>query len=164
MNNENLTEFKVDQENKKINVNKLFSAPVRDVWKAWTTQEFLDQWWAPKPWETRTKTMEFNEGGAWVYAMVGPEGNEHWSRVDYATITSEERFTAQEGFTDRNGNLNKEFPRAGWTVNFSEANGSTMVYVEIEHEKFSDIEAMIQMGFKEGFTAALSNLERLLNR
>ena len=30
--------------------------------------------------------MDFREGGAWLYSMVGPDDARHWCRVDYKTI------------------------------------------------------------------------------
>ena len=66
--------FSVDKENNRVNVEREFAAPVGKVWAAWTQQELLDQWWAPRPWKARTKSMDFREGGTWLYAMVGPRG------------------------------------------------------------------------------------------
>ena len=50
------TEATVDKDlsNRKIIVTKNFNAPPATVWKAWTTKDTLDQWWAPKPWRVRT--------------------------------------------------------------------------------------------------------------
>jgi hypothetical protein len=38
----------------------------------------------------------------------------------------------------------------------------TTVFIEITYEKLSDLETIMEMGFKEGFTAGLENLEQLL--
>ena len=52
-----------DVAGKKITVEREFEASVEDVWRAWTEKELLDQWWAPKPYKARTKTIDFREGG-----------------------------------------------------------------------------------------------------
>lgn len=67
--------FSIDKKNRKISVEREYNAPVDRVWSAWT--ERPDKWWAPKPWKARTKGMDFREGGYWLYAMQGPEGEEH---------------------------------------------------------------------------------------
>jgi uncharacterized protein YndB with AHSA1/START domain len=54
-------------------VTREFDANSDLVWKAWTTAELLDQWWAPKPYRAETKSLDFREGGVWLYAMVSPE-------------------------------------------------------------------------------------------
>lgn len=155
--------FTVDKVNKKVNVEREFAAPVKNVWAAWTQAELLDQWWAPKPWQARTKTLDFKEGGHWLYAMVGPEGEEHWARADYQSIAPMKKLSWTDAFCDENGKPNNAFPSSKWNNTFSEtADGNTLVSIEITHETTEDLEKIIEMGFKEGFTAGLGNLDELL--
>src|SRR3954470_12847835 len=79
MNNNLLFDFTVDKQAKTVIVNREFAAELPLVWDAYTKQELLDQWWAPKPWESRTKFMDLRVGGRRFYAMVGPDGQERWS-------------------------------------------------------------------------------------
>ena len=71
-------DFTVDKPSKTVTIVKEFAAELSLVWDAYTKQEILDQWWAPKPWESKTKMMNFEVGGRRFYAMVSPEGLEHW--------------------------------------------------------------------------------------
>ena len=48
--------------------------------------KFLDRWWAPKPYRVETKTLNFAEGGIWLYAMVSPENEKLWCKADYQKI------------------------------------------------------------------------------
>ncbi len=162
MKNSLMMNFTVDKENKKIKVEREFAAPVANVWAAWTQPELLDQWWAPKPWKARTKSQEFKVGGQWMYAMVGPDGTEHWSIVIYKSIDPLKSFSGKDAFCDPNGVINEAFPSSLWACTFNSSANSTIVRIEIQHEKLSDLEMIIQMGFKEGFTAALENLDGLL--
>lgn len=155
-------EFIVDKENSTVNITREFEAPQSDVWAAWTQPEILDQWWAPQPWKSVTKSMEFKEGGRRLYAMVGPNGEEHWSFADYTSITPKTNFKLQDGFCDDQGNVNKEMPQSNWNVDFTETSGTTTVQVQIKHESLSDLEMLIKMGFKEGFEVALSNLDQYI--
>lgn len=158
-----LMKFSVDKENKKIKVEREFAAPVAKVWSAWTESHLLDQWWAPKPWKARTKTMDFQEGGFWLYAMVGPDGSEHWSRADFSSISPLKSYTGWDAFCDEAGNVDLTFPRSSWANRFSDQEGGTLVSIEISYEKLEDLEKIIEMGFKEGFTAGLENLDELLS-
>lgn len=156
-----LMNFTVDKENNTVNVKREFTASLPNVWSAWNEAAILDQWWAPAPWKSRTKSMEFKEGGRRLYAMVGPEGEEHWALADYTSINPKTNVKWLDAFCDSEGNLNKEFPRSDWDVTFSEEGNSTFVDVAIKHEKLSDLEMIIQMGFKEGFTIALEGLDAI---
>lgn len=157
-----LFHFSVDKENRTVNVKREFKAPLSNLWAAWTKPELLDQWWAPKPWKSRTRAMDFKEGGQRVYAMVGPEGEEHWSFADFISITPETNFKFHDGFCDNQGNINKELPQSDWNVDFNGNNGATIVTVTIKHNSLSDLEKILEMGFKEGFIMALENLDEVL--
>nr|2LF2_A Chain A, Uncharacterized protein [Cytophaga hutchinsonii ATCC 33406] len=155
-------DFSVNKENKTITIKREFAAVRAIVWEAFTRAEILDQWWAPKPWKAKTKSMDFKEGGTWLYAMVGPNGEEHWSICEYAIIKPIERFTGKDGFTDASGKLNTEMPRSNWDMRFIDKGEITEVQYHISYDDVAQLEATIQMGFKEGITMAMENLDELL--
>lgn len=158
-----LMNFSVDKENKTIHVAREFAAPLSKVWAAWTDSQLLDQWWAPKPWQARTKMMDFREGGYWLYAMMGPDGEQHWARADFKSITPLKAYSAQDAFCDEQGTINTSLPRSLWRNNFSENANATLVSIQIQYETLADLETILEMGFKEGLLAALDNLDELLN-
>ncbi|QNF33191.1 SRPBCC domain-containing protein [Adhaeribacter swui] len=162
MNKALLFNFTVDKENHKINVERLFDAPLDLVWAAWTEADILDQWWAPKPWRAKTKSMDFREGGHWLYCMVGPENEEHWCKSEYFTIQPEKYFSAIDGFCDAEGNLNPEMPRNKWENTFTPQQEQTRVNIDLSFDSLEDLEQIIQMGFREGFTAGLENLDQYI--
>lgn len=155
-----LFEFTVDKTNNTVFVNREFAAELTLVWDAFTKQEILDQWWAPKPWESRTKFMDFKVGGRRFYAMVGPEGQEHWSVQDFTSISPTTNFKMMAAFADKDEN--PELPGSNWDLNFSEQNGTTKVSITIKNESAERFEKMIEMGFQGGFTMTLNYLENLL--
>jgi uncharacterized protein YndB with AHSA1/START domain len=157
-----LMNFTVDKENNTVNVKREFNASLSNVWSAWTEAEILDKWWAPAPWKSRTKSMDFKEGGRRLYAMLGPEGEEHWAIADFTSISPKTNFKYLDAFCDSEGNLNTEFPRSDWNVTFSEQDDLTIVDVVIKHKTLADLEMIIQMGFKEGFTIAMEGLDKVL--
>ena|SRR5688500_11412113 len=155
-------DFSVDKENKTIKVKREFAAELPLVWDAYTKSEILDLWWAPKPWKARTKKMDFREGGHWLYAMVGPEGQEHWALANYKTIQVQKRFTGLDAFADAEGNINKEMPQSKWNVTFTDKGPVTLVEFHITYDDLAQLEATLQMGFKEGLTMAMEGLDELL--
>ena len=139
MNSNLLFDFSVDKENKRIYVKREFAAERDLVWAAWTTPELLDQWWAPKPYKTQTKSMDFKVGGTWLYAMMSPEGMTHWSRSDYQTIDATNSYSTLNAFCDENGNINTDFRRSLWNNSFSGQGDTTTVNVVIQYEEVSDL-------------------------
>ena len=154
-----LFDFTVDKETKTVSVNREFAAQLSLVWDAFTKQEILDQWWAPQPYVSKTKFMDFEVGGRRFYAMVSPEGQERWSLQQYHAITPKTNFKMLNAFADKDEN--PELPGSEWDFNFSEHNGITKVSIHIYNESFERMEKLMD-GFKAGFTITLKNLEALL--
>jgi uncharacterized protein YndB with AHSA1/START domain len=156
-----LFDFTVDKSTKTVFVTREFEADQSLVWDAFTKKEILDQWWAPKPFESRTKVMDFKVGGRRFYAMVSAEGQElNYSIQTYTAISPKTNFKFESVFADKDENPFP--PGSDWDLTFSEENGITKVSISIYNESLERMEKMIEMGFKEGFTATLSELENLL--
>lgn len=162
MNSNLLFDFTVNKENNTVNIKREFDASRELVWEAWTNPEILDQWWAPKPYESKTKIMDFTVGGRRFYAMASPEGQEHWSVQKFTLIDPKTDLGWLSSFADKDENINEDFPTSQWVLNFSEQNGTTTVGITIKHKTLADIEMHIKMGFKEGFTMGLNQLEEVL--
>ena len=160
MKNDLAFDFTVDKTTKTVSMTREFDASLSLVWDAYTRQELLDQWWAPKPWASKTKAMNFEVGGRRFYAMVSPEGHERWSIQKYTSITPKTAFKMLNAFADKDEN--PELPGSEWDLNFSEQNGITKVSITIFNESLARMEKMIEMGFKEGSAMTMKNLEALL--
>jgi uncharacterized protein YndB with AHSA1/START domain len=163
MKNSLLFDFTVDKSTNMVFIKREFEADRSLVWDAFTKQEILDQWWAPKPWASKTKYMNFETGGRRFYAMVSPEGQEHWSIQEYTSISPTTNFKLMSAFTDKDENINEEMPGSTWDLNFTDVEGITTVSISIKEKTVASLEQIIKMGFKEGFTMILNYLETLLN-
>jgi len=155
-----LLDFIVDKPTKTVTVIAEFDAELDLVWDAYTKAELLDQWWAPKPCVSRTKVLDFREGGRRFYAMVSPDGQERWALQKYTSITPKTNFKFFNAFADKDEN--PELPGSDWDLNFSEQNGVTRVRVSIYNESLERMGRVIEMGFKEGAMMQIKNLEELL--
>jgi uncharacterized protein YndB with AHSA1/START domain len=160
MTNNLLFDFTVDKETKTVFITREFAAELSLVWDAFTKPELLDQWVAPKPWTSKTKFMDFKVGGRRFYAMVSPEGHESWAIQKYTSISPKTNFKYLNAFADKDEN--PQLPGSNWDLTFSEKNGTTKVSITIFNESLARMEKMIEMGFTEGFTASMQNLENLL--
>jgi uncharacterized protein YndB with AHSA1/START domain len=154
--------FAKDMKNKKLTVVRAFNAPLERVWNAWTKSEILDKWWAPKPYRVETKGQEFREGGFWLYCMVGPTGDRHYSIENYQKIVHEKMITNFCSFCDEEGKPKSDLPADTWKKVFNGLGDETEVHVEISFNEEAAMEAMLKMGFEAGFTAGLSNLDDYL--
>jgi len=160
MNDDLLFDFTVDKAAKTVYITREFDADLSLVWDAFTKPELLDQWVAPKPFVSKTKSMDFKVGGQRLYAMISPEGHERWAIQKFTSITPKTNFKVFNTFVDKDGN--PELTGSDWDYTFSEENGKTTVKIRIYNESLERMERLIATGFTEGFKMSLDNLENVL--
>jgi uncharacterized protein YndB with AHSA1/START domain len=159
MKNNSPFDFAVDQTTKTVSINMEFAADLPLVWDAFTKPEILDQWYAPKPWTSKTKFMDFKVGGRRFYAMVAPDGQERWSIQKYTSINPKTNFKLFNAFADKDEN--PELPGSDWDLTFTEQDGMTTVSISIYNESLDRLEKLTE-GFKIGMSMTYENLKNLL--
>ena len=157
-----LFDFLVNKENCTLTIVREFNAERQLVWDCYTKQELLEQWFAPKPFSIKTKSMDFKNGGHWHYAMVSPEGDEFWGYTEYFGVSPVNSYNTKDGFCDSEGKINEDLPRANWNVTFTDKGERTVVSTIVTYDSLNDLEAVINMGMKEGLTLTLEQLDKLL--
>ena len=158
------TQVTKDFNARSITVAREFDAPPDLVWRAYTEPELLDQWWGPAPWRAETKTMNFSPGGHWLYAMVSPENHRHWARMNYLAIERHRRFALEDAFCDENGAVNLELPLSKGQMTFTSTESGTRVEFTMVYPTAEALQKNIEMGFAEGITLCLDQLETLLDK
>jgi uncharacterized protein YndB with AHSA1/START domain len=155
-------DFLVDKENNTLTVRREFAAGRQLVWDCHTKAELLNQWFAPKPFATMTKSMDFRNGGHWHYAMISPEGEHYWGWTEYLNIRPIDGYETSDAFSNEAGEINTELPRATWEVVFADAGANTVVQTVVTYASLSDLETVINMGMEEGMKSTIERLEELL--
>ncbi len=155
-------DFLADKEKNTLTIRREFMANRALVWDCYTKSDYLNQWFAPKPLTTKTKSMDFREGGHWHYAMVEPNGTEYWGLTEYIQIKPIDFYTALDAFSNAEGEINKDLPRAKWLVNFKDKGDNALVETIVTYNSLADLETVVQMGMEQGMMATLEKLDTLL--
>jgi len=69
-----------------LEVVRIFDAPRRAVWKAWTDPEEAKKWFGPRGFTIPDYTIDLRPGGSWRVCMRAPDGEEHWARGIYHEV------------------------------------------------------------------------------
>lgn len=85
-------------------VTRVFDAPRELVWKAWTEPERFMRWWGPKNFTAPVCKIDLRIGGAYLYCMRSPEGQDYWGTGVYREIAPPERIVCTDSFADEKGN------------------------------------------------------------
>ena len=99
---DNPTEELVEQE---LVITRIFDAPRRRVFKAWTEPEQMKRWWGPKGFTTPVCNIDLRVGGKLFYCMRSPDGKDYWGTAVYRELAPPERIVCTDSFADENGNV-----------------------------------------------------------
>ena len=112
-------------------ISRVFNAPRRIVFLAWTELDRLKQWWGPKGFEMHSCTLDLKPGGKFYYFMSSPDGQEMWGKLVYREISPPDRLVFVASFSDKDGGFTRHPMSNEWplevlsTVTFVEEEGKT---------------------------------------
>ena len=102
-----------------INITRIYDAPVKAVWDAWTDPKQVAHWWGPRGFTITTHSKEVRPSGSWVFTMHGPVGVDLPNKIQYLEVDKNSRLVYDHG-----GNDDRP-PMFRVTVLFSEIKGKT---------------------------------------
>jgi uncharacterized protein YndB with AHSA1/START domain len=142
-------------------ITRIFDAPRKLVWKAWTDPEHFKHWWGPKRFTCPACKMDLRVGGKYLWCMRSPEGKDYWSTGAFREIIPLERIVYTDSFADEKGTVVPAsyygLPGDNWelellvTVTFEDLDGKTKM--TLRHTGFPDgtMEKMAGTGWNESF-------------
>jgi uncharacterized protein YndB with AHSA1/START domain len=140
-----------------------FDAPIGRVWQLWDNPRQLERWWGPPTYPATFVDHDLSPGGRINYFMTGPEGDEArgWWRV--LSVDAPHRLEFEDGFSDASGEPDPTMPTMIMRVTVNEQpDGGTRMAIETSFPSLEAMEQMISMGMDEGMSAALGQIDDLL--
>jgi uncharacterized protein YndB with AHSA1/START domain len=102
-----------------IRITRIYDAPVKAVWDAWTDPAQVAKWWGPRGFTITTHSKDLRPGGHWTYTMHGPDGVDYPNTTTYHEVEKGSKLVYDHGATaDRP-------PLFRVTALFSETKGKT---------------------------------------
>ncbi len=106
-------------ESNEIRIARIYDAPVRAVWNAWTDPEQVAQWWGPRGFTLTTHSKDLRPGGHWNYTMHGPDGVDYSNTTQYFVVEECAKLVYDHGGSDVRPPLFRV------SVEFAEIDGKT---------------------------------------
>jgi len=72
-------------------IERMFDAPAKLVFNAWTRPEHLVHWFGPSGFTLPTCEQDFRIGGKYKFCMHAPGGTDHWVWGEYREISEYDR-------------------------------------------------------------------------
>jgi len=102
-------------------INRIYDAPVKLVWDAWTDPQKAAHWWGPRGFTITTHSKDLRVGGSWAYTMHGPDGVDYPNKTIYHEVEECAKLVYDHGGNDDRPPLFRV------TVLFTEVAGKTIM-------------------------------------
>jgi len=137
---------------REVVMTRVFAAPRRLVFEAWTNSAHLPHWMlGPGGWTMPVCEIDLRPGGAWHFVWRRSDGTEMEMRGVYQQITPPERLVSTESWGG-------DWPETINTLILSEAAGKTTISLRILYPSKDARDAALQTGMKDGVSQSFDRL------
>ena len=140
---------------REVVLTRVFNAPRRLVFDAFSKPELLKRWFGPHGWSLVVCEVDFRVGGSFRFVLRGPDGTEMGMRGTYREIVPPERSVHVESFDDYPG-------ESLVTAVFVEQGGATTFTARVLYESQEIRDAVIRSGMEHGAAECYDKLADLL--
>jgi uncharacterized protein YndB with AHSA1/START domain len=160
-----VTDISHDSETLTLSLSAEFEAGPERVWRMWEDPRLLEKWWGPPTHPATFVDHDFTPGGRVSYFMTGPGGEKYhgWWRI--LSVDPPGRLEFEDGFADSEGHPDPGMPVTVARISIRESpdrEGWTRMTMESRYGSLEDMEKVIEMGVEEGITAAVNQIDALL--
>lgn len=141
---------------REIVLTRVFNAPRRMVFDAFTKPELLKRWFGPRGWELVVCEIDLRVGGTFRFVLRGPDGRDMGMRGVYREITPPERSVHMESFDDYPG-------ESQVTTVLVEQGGRTTMTATVLYPSREVRDIVISTGMEHGAAESYDKLAELLD-
>ena len=158
-----VTSVRKDPEALTMRITAELDADVERSWQLWADPRQLERWWGPPTYPATFVDHDLVTGGRATYFMTAPNGDKFHGWWEVRAVEPPHRLEFQDGFADDSGARNDAMPTMTSVVTLAERDGGgTMMVIETTFPSVEAMEKLMAMGFEEGITSALGQIDAIL--
>jgi uncharacterized protein YndB with AHSA1/START domain len=151
------TEFVIEPGKQELRVTRVFDAPRKLVFQAFTNPQHISQWWGPRNLTTLVDKMDVKAGGVWRFINRDQQGNEFAFYGVYHAIVSPERIVQTFEYEGTPGHVMLETDLFEALPDSKTRFTATSVFQSV-----ADRDEMVSAGMQEGSTQTWDRFDELL--
>ena len=141
---------------REIVVTRVFNAPRRLVWEAWTNPQYVPQWLlGPEGWTMPVCEIDLRAGGSWRYVWRKSDGTEMPMAGSYREVAPPERLVSTESW-------GPEWPETVNTMVLTESRGQTTTTLTMSYPSREARDAALKTGMTDGMDQSFARLDNVL--
>jgi len=150
------SEFVVDRRKLKLVMSRIFDAPRRRVFQAYTDPKLVPKWWGPRNQTTKVDVMDVRKGGKWRYVSRDTDGTEFAFRGECKEVAPPERLVSTFEWEGTPGHIIDE------VATFEDLGNKTRLTIVSQFASIEDLEGMLASGMESGARETWERLAELL--
>ncbi len=141
---------------REVLIRRVFDAPSRLVFDAWTNPEHVPRWMlGPEGWTMPVCEIDLRPGGSWHFVWRHANGQNMEMRGTYREVAPPTRLVSTESWGG-------DWPETINTLVLTEENGKTTATLTILYPSLEARDAALKSGMKEGMVPTFARLDKLL--
>jgi uncharacterized protein YndB with AHSA1/START domain len=140
-----------DQE---VMLTRVFDAPRRMVFDAFTKPDLLKRWFGPRGWSLSQCEVDLKVGGKWRFVLRSPEGQEMGMSGVWRELQPYDRIVHTESFDDFPG-------ESQVTTVLTEKDGKTTLQATVRYASKEVRDAVIASGMEHGAAESYDKLNEM---
>lgn len=144
-----------------LKLERVVNVPRAEIWKAWTTAAILKKWFCPAPWTVIDAEIDLRPGGVFKTVFQSPEGEQHPNSGCYLEIIENEKLVWTDGLVSGFRPSEKSFMTCVLLLE-DQPGGGTKYTAYALHKNLEDRKKHEEMGFEQGWAAALDQMVALI--
>lgn len=157
-----ITSVDKDLTNLTMSVVADFPVPLPRLWDAYADPRQIERFWGPPEWPATFTRHDLYPGGRSEYYMTGPGGERSHGYWEFTTVQQGHSFEVIDGFAAENGQPNEEMPSMQMVFTFEETPTGSRLTNTTYFNTLEELEQLITMGMEEGATAAMGQIDEVL--
>ena len=150
------TEFVTHRATRQLVMTRVFNAPRRRVFQAYTDPKLIPKWWGPRSQATTVDAMDVRNGGKWRYVSRDTDGTDYGFHGVYKEIVPPERLVSTFEFEGMPGHVVDEI------ATFEDLGNKTRLTITSKFRSIEDLEGMLASGMESGARETWDRLAELL--
>ncbi len=140
-----------------------YAVPVERLWEAWADPRQIERFWGPPTWPATFVRHDMTVGGRSDYFMTGPEGERSGGYWIFETVDRHRGFSIRDGFSNEDGSTNEDMPSMRMDMRFESTGDGSRFTSTSTYPDLTSMERLLEMGMLEGITAALGQMDDVLD-
>jgi uncharacterized protein YndB with AHSA1/START domain len=148
---------------RELSLTRIIDVPREKLYRCWTEQKLITQWFTPPPYTTPFAEMDVRAGGSSLIIMRGPDGTEIRNPGVFLEVVKNEKLVFTDAYTRAWEPSEKPFMTA--VLTFEDLGGGRTRYTaRVFHWTVADRETHEKMGFHQGWGIATDQLTALAKK